>query len=158
VQIQLSLQGGLGNQLFQWALASSLSTKGAAVTLDSVRLRGVRPLALGQLARRFDSAPRWRSLVLAGVHRIGLTTGRHLPGFVVESEFGYDSDLEHRLRRWTYLMEYFQSFRYFSEISADVRRAVSAAVADDLTDRGRALRERVASHPRAVAVHVRRGD
>jgi hypothetical protein len=47
--IVLGLQGGIGNQLFEWAFAAALRASGRRVLYDAVRCRGDRPLMIGPL-------------------------------------------------------------------------------------------------------------
>jgi len=158
VEMCLSLQGGLGNQLFQWAFATSSAAAGADVTLDTVRLRGDRPLALGGLADDFARLHRWHGLLLAGIERTTRPFARAPLRTVVEEDFPFDSTLRSRLRGRVYVLGYFQSFRYFQDVSDFVRTAVRAELGSQLTPAGLALRADLESDPTSVAVHVRRGD
>ena len=53
-EIVLGVQGGLGNQLFQFAFATELARRGRRVLFDTVRCRGERPFKLEPLVSTDD--------------------------------------------------------------------------------------------------------
>src|SRR5215207_3623126 len=65
------LQGGLGNQLFQWALGTELIGRGQPVAYDVARLRGDRPLAIGPLLAGQQRVPVPVGFGLAALERAG---------------------------------------------------------------------------------------
>lgn len=157
-EIVLGLQGGVGNQLFQWAFAVALAADGRRVLFDPVRCRGDRPLELGPLlpeARRL-AAP--LGLGLAAAAKLGLLGDRSRPRLVRQRRSGYDASVLERLGGSSYLLGYFQSPRYFAEVEDEVRAGARALTEGMLTPSGRSLAERLRREPDRVAVHVRRGD
>jgi hypothetical protein len=169
--IAVRLQGGLGNQLFQYAAARSLADRlGRDLGLD---LRGFTPLGrerkdtprpylLDRYAIRARAVPTGTFLRMGfpfsrQVRRVwrGAGFGRGL--LAQEAGLNYQPDLKTRARTasFVYLDGYWQSWRYFQE-----RRA---ALLQDLTPLHKPSAVNAASLKRlarenAVCVHVRRGD
>lgn len=153
----LSLQGGLGNQLFQWSAATALAADGVDVRFDTVRCRGDRPLAITALLGGARRLPRSVGYSLAAAERWGMLGRLGLPSLVTEHGPRFDADLRDRLSHRSYLLGYFQSPRYFDSVADTVRHRIVADLRARLTDAGDA---RLTELQRidAVAVHVRRGD
>ncbi len=154
----LAIQGGLGNQLFQWALGTSLRRRGIVVHVDTSRCRGDRPLAIDPLLDGWPRSPR-----TVGLWRIALHKARLLGRFgtlpvIEETGMRFDPDLQRRAAAGGMLLGYFQSPRYFEDVASEVRGAVRGLLDAALTPSGRALAADLAQDPRSVAVHVRRGD
>ncbi|MFS0892612.1 alpha-1,2-fucosyltransferase [Microbacterium sp. 179-I 3D3 NHS] len=156
--IVLTLQGGLGNQLFEWAFAHALAAEGRTVVFDRVRLRGERPYALGGLIRPDEFLARPTGLILALATRRKMLTDTSTLRFVPQVHSGFDRTVRERLSGRSYLQGYFQSPRYFDAVADDVRVRVSAHLAGMLTPSGADLAEELRRDPTSVAVHVRRGD
>lgn len=153
----MTFQGGLGNQLFQWAFGTALRAGGRCVAADTVRCRGDRPLLVGPLLRDWPKVPRHTGLALLAAER----TQRRLPfgpARVCESGFGYDQELAERARPGTQLVGYFQSPRYFAAVADEVRRSVLTFLTGQLTPAGRELSHSLTERTDSVAIHVRRGD
>lgn len=152
--VTVALQGGLGNQLFQWAFAEALRRRGHHVQFDTLRCRGDRPLSIEPLLDGIAIASRWGAVTRLAIHRL-------LPQLLnVVSE----ADLDVRDRggalkggRPVYLIGYFQAPAYFGEVADDVRARVSAYLRTMVTDTGRDFIDG-AHESNSVAVHVRRGD
>lgn len=153
-RVILGLQGGLGNQLFQWAFATALQHEGVDVRVDTVRCRGDRPLVIGPLLGDFSRGSR-----IAGLARV--TAQRISPGVVHtlrEREFGYDEALVERARTGHHLvLGYFQSPRYFASVAGRVRASLHDFLGGQVTDAGHRFLASLDSEE-TVAVHVRRGD
>lgn len=160
--ICVRLDGGLGNQLFQYAAGRALASRhGCALLLNAGRLEGtvrkVTPRSfeldhfrhLGRLAtdaqrRSLSWLPR-----VAPISRWFSTWSAY-----VERGPGYNERFA-RLPDQTYLVGYWQSHRYFShiaqQIAADLMPAKPLSVASEAV-------ARAAAQEVSVAVHVRRGD
>ena len=162
----ISIQGGLGNQLFAWAFAHALKSRGSTVILDTVRCRGNRPLEIGALvgARQRLVKPLGYAAVLA--HKGGfLPTGRTWgPSWRLAQEpgFAFDQDFVDGLldpcQGSNYVLGYFQSPKYFAGYEDQVGSAVRGLLRGMLTEEGRKTADKLAEDPNSVAVHVRRGD
>ena len=163
--ITVSLAGGLGNQMFQYAAARRLALKhGTRVRLDVswYRKRRVpdRPFELGAfsledvvLADRSNLAFRVR----VSLQRALQESGEPAPFLYVEKDPSF-SERVLDLPNGSMLVGYFQSEKYF----ADIRDRICA----EFRPKDAALVERVMSQIKAyrqsgralVSVHVRRGD
>ena len=162
----LSIRGGLGNQLFEWAFAHSLASRGSRVVLDTVRCRDNRPLEIGGLLRAHETLARPLGYAAALAQKAGILSHRrpwtspwHL---AQEPGFAFDPDFVEGLltpgRRSNYVLGYFQSPKYFAGYETQVRSAVSELLRGMLTESGRRTADRLADSVDSVAVHVRRGD
>lgn len=176
----LALQGGLGNQLYQWAFGTALRAAGVPLAVDVTRCRGHRPLAIEPLIRDWPRVPRVVGLPLAALTR-GRSTLRRPVRLVRDDALAggeYDDALvaaivsggSHRPQPpgqarpglagpapW-YLLGYFQSPRYFQEVRAQVTEQATAFVRSQLTPEGEQLYREWAGREDSVAIHVRRGD
>lgn len=157
-EIVLGLQGGIGNQLFQWAFATALGASGRRVLFDPIRCRGDRPLMIGSLLPEAERLAAPVGLALAGVTKAGLLSERSRLRLVRQRRSGYDPSVIERLGGTSYLIGSFQSERYFVDVEHEVRESVHALLDGMLTPTGRRLADRLRADPHRVAVHVRRGD
>lgn len=159
-EVVLSLQGGLGNQLFQWALAQSLTAQGRQVLFDRVRCRGDRPFALDGLIPPDRVVSRFSGLALVAADKARiLGSNRRYPlRRVKQQHAGFDATVRPRLGGTCYLTGYFQSPHYFTDVSETVRERARTHLTSFLTRDGAALADELAGDPASVAVHVRRGD
>jgi len=157
-EIVLGLQGGIGNQLFEWAFATALRASGRRVLFDAVRCRGDRPLMIGPLLRAAERLAAPVGYALVGAAKAGLVSDRSRLRLVRQRRSGYDPSVIDRLGGTSYLLGYFQSTRYFREVEPDVREAARELLHGMLTPSGRRLAEELRADPDRVAVHVRRGD
>jgi hypothetical protein len=163
--IIVRLQGGLGNQMFQFAAAYALSRRlGTECRADlSAFRKNIRTYQLDcfigapVIARPGDLPLRSR-LAAAGVPylistKIGAIFG-DMTGFHEQYAFVFDarfSDIPDN----SYVEGYFQSEKYFCGVAADVRRLFRFRSDPDPTNE-KLLDEICRSL--AVSVHVRRGD
>lgn len=152
------LRGGLGNQLFQWALALELQHRGRPVVLDTRRTRSERGLAI-QLVDNTIPRSTWPSLGwrVRGLLPFDMTAmGYRL---VEEPSFRFwPGALEEALPQRVLLHGYWQSQCYFSSVHQTVRQRVSEAARQALTERGLGLLREIQSTEHPVSVHLRRGD
>lgn len=174
----VSLCGGLGNQLFQYAAAQSVAFRHSASLLLDVswfegKQLGIAPgiarrrFELGQLrisgVRASDRAARAaarRVWVVSLLRRARLEIlGRLLPGprVFLERSLSFDQN-------WTKIIPpvqlagYFQSERYFSSISAVLRHELQAVDSDIEARKDRIIAKARSDCAHLVGVHVRRGD
>lgn len=158
--ILVSVFGGLGNQMFQYAAARALSLRsGQPLVLDLRHYAGPREhgYALdafsiaGRLGRPEELPPRPRHEPLRALGR--RFAGRSLPRWQ-EREPGFAAEVT-RLRGPVWLHGYFQSERYFADHAPAIRTEFTPRAAPDAANAA-LLGEITAST--SVSVHVRRGD
>ena len=160
--ICIRLEGGLGNQLFQYAAGRALAVRhSAALLLDTTKFsqkkRGVtsRVLNLNHFSHvaRIATNREMRFLpwlshlpVLSGMVSSWNTYLENGPGF----DAGFLS-----LPDQSYLVGYWQSFRYFENIAPQLIGEFEPV--ERLSPANEALLDKVGAE-KSVAVHVRRGD
>lgn len=170
--ITMSLMGGLGNQLFQFATGLQIARlAGTQLVLDiawfTQRLRRdnglvLRPFELRDVARGIEILPPPRAGVASNSRHARDVLLRRLPflavgplsRFVVESRSDFDPQIL-MAPPGAHLSGYFASWRYFTDVSDEVRSRVNSSVVDTewVSERVEASRK-----DGAIALHVRRGD
>lgn len=160
------IEGGLGNQLFQYAAARSLADRlGCELLLDLRGLaeNGDRPYQLDQFKIRgsiaddqtLASLPSSRS---SRASRIRSRIAQCLPAFCSypvfwPGDFSYDRRFE-RISQPVFLVGYWQTEKYFawnrSRLLQDLQLVAAAPAQEKLLERMRTSN--------SVALHVRRGD
>jgi hypothetical protein len=167
------LRGGLGNQMFQYALAASLAKKnGVGLALDTVFLgdRFPRPnftyrtfdldvfqmdlplTRLSRVARAMPVPGLWLGLDLAGI------TARRIAGiekFVSENSDAFDPAVPALKGKNILLFGSWQCERYFADHAEEVRAAFR--LKHPFQGEALSLRERILGS-NAVSLHVRRTD
>jgi len=164
--IIVRLNGGLGNQLFQYAAGLGVANKlGCNLTLDVSRLEnpgpGITPrqFELGFLTKtpkivRVPEPPAFLNKIANSRHGWLANTSQRLSKQFFEQGRRYDPRIE-KISRGTVLNGYFQSPRYF--------QGVELQLVDELLDSSDSTRwfeemKQQISSPSSVAIHVRRGD
>ncbi len=156
-RITVVLNGGLGNQMFQYAAGRALSYRtGTALELDLRQLRknGRRPYGLAD----FALPPKTRLLADGPPARLPSSIRRLLPWtkrFFRESGFAYDTRFS-GLQAPLTLIGYFQSERYFSEAADSLR--VELRPRRELVPAIDALAAELLPPGPRISLHVRRGD
>lgn len=158
--VVVELLGGLGNQMFQYATALAVGRRaGLPVRVDTRRLveDPKRELEIDAFpACRIREAGRWERLP-GDLRRPTLARWARVAGApapLVERGDGFDPRVV-AARSGVYLRGYWQCERYFDDCEALVRATFSTErlPSPRVREGGSRLRD-----PRAVAVHVRRGD
>ena len=158
--------GGLGNQMFQYALGRRLADERAApLQMDLSYFEAQRDNGLDTV--RTYALDGWRVRAAIASHREGHFRAsscrrprlrRHAPWLfppvVVEEGLGFDPRIL-RVPRSTYLSGYWQSEKYFIRIRRVLLEDFSLSKPPCTHVAGLAEHAR---HPGAVAVHVRRAD
>lgn len=161
-----ALCGGIGNQMFQYAAGRRLAERrGVALKLCFVSYRGNTPreyeLGVFNIREEFASDDEVASLTLSqtGLARkvIGRISGKaqEIPAtYVKEKYFHFDPSILD-LKGSVYLEGYWQSEKYFSDISQIIRKEFEIRHSPD--DRNRLIAESIVACESA-SIHVRRGD
>lgn len=169
-EVIVSVYGGLGNQMFQYATGTALAQKNQAkLVLDlswfaSLRPPGITPwnFSLDKFPRTvFSTAIRGSDLFLdrtslrniAAKAKGKLRRIRNGQSILVERHFHYDASVL-QASHGTWLMGYWQSPKYFQNVADTIREqfgwaplsAASERISDEITQRN------------SVCLHVRRGD
>jgi Glycosyl transferase family 11 len=172
--ITVSLIGGLGNQMFQYAAGKALAMRHdvpLALDVSGFRNYALRPFLLDRLAvpeavtlvqaepaqkpeANFERA-KWKGRIDRLLGKAGLPKLSRSPNEYREPHFHYDPAFE-ALGPQTALFGYFQSERYFSSIAGDLRDWF--AVREPLGDAAAAALKRIEASRLPVSLHVRRGD
>lgn len=160
--------GGLGNQMFQYALGRSLAlTVGSELRLDIAGFHGYGLHQGYELDRFFDlpahvasdadvrSVLGWRGyLPFRNLLRHRYLSALRSARFVVEPTFHYWTDILNA-KGDCYLVGYWQSEKYFSNIRNVIRSEFTYS--SELAGKNAELALRI-SDCNAVSLHVRRGD
>lgn len=166
--IYVSVFGGLGNQMFQFAAAYALAkTKNTKVGINLDRINAVN----------YDKNFTQREFELANVFRIErfefvdsnsfnyiITNNRNLFNrikrklkqavYYREKGLNYQESI-HEVGSETYLEGYFQSYRYFDFCLSDIQKIFKFR--NQFNSKTTELIKKI-EHHNSVAVHVRRGD
>lgn len=163
--IILQLSGGLGNQMFEYALYLSLRAKGKHVKIDDVsdyRTPDRRPVQLSVFDADYERASedeviRYTDSSLSPLSRIRRKLTGRKSLLYRERDMEYDETVFERDP--VYLTGFFQSEKYFADVKEEVRRRLtfSERVKAGLPESGREILTRIEAGP-SVSVHVRRGD
>jgi hypothetical protein len=170
--VAVRLQGGLGNQLFQYAAARHLAqAHGTTLALDVTSLAGrLVSAGSGQPQRQFElNALRtkgaiWRLPTKPLATRIGIKVSERLPsrlapwfGVFREHHFHFSRTF-FNLPSDIYLIGYFQSERYFSAVAETIREELQPCD-ERLLHQAQLDIARVRRPDRClVSVHLRRTD
>lgn len=160
--IFVRLEGGLGNQLFQYAAARRLATRhGTSLRLDAStylsKQRRITPRGLELRHFRIEADVTTEKCLRC------LPLARRFPGLwsrltglsiYIEQGLQFNPHFD-TLPDNTYLIGYWQSHRYFADIAPTLARELEGAQALSATNIG--LADRAMTEP-SVAIHVRRGD
>jgi hypothetical protein len=163
--IVTELNGGLGNQLFQYAIGLALASKrSTTLRLDTSPFKDypLRSFALGQFAITAKELTSWerralkiKPTLLNGASRlIGRVLGRESMYLVQEKAFAFDPSVLDS-PAMCYLRGYWQSPKYFAEIESQIREEFTVRV--PLSGKNLEIAEKIAACA-AVSLHVRRGD
>ena len=172
--ITVSLIGGLGNQMFQYAAGKALAERhGVPLALDISGFRdyALRPFLLDRLlvpeaiaSVQAEAAERpevnftrakWKARIDRLLGKAGLPKLASSPNEYREPHFHYDPAFEALGPRIS-LFGYFQSERYFNSIAGNLRYWFSPR--EPLGDAAMAALKRIEASRLPVSVHVRRGD
>ena len=158
-RVFVQLQGGLGNQLFQYAAGRGVAIRNGSELLLDIRGYGTnrhRQYSLdhfgikARIASVSELPPPYTSRLR---YKVWKRFGRH-PRYVRERGLALDTDVL-TLGPECYLHGYFPSEGYFADVADQLRSELAFNDAPD--SQGREMLNRIAGE-NAVALHVRRGD
>ncbi len=173
--ITISVMGGLGNQMFQYAAAKALAARhGVGVAIDVTPLRGdgLRSYLLDRLRipevviaddapgpRRKSAAMlwalKWRNRAERVFRRLGVRLAPQRPATFAEKHAHFDPEF-FRQGPTIRLYGYFQSELYFADIADQIRALFQPR--DPLGPQAQATADLIARSALPVSVHIRRGD
>lgn len=165
----IRMTGGMGNQMFQYALYLKLCSLGRTVKFDDISeydRPGVRPIMLWAFDIDYPRATREEiNEITDGFMKFSDRVRRKLFGRRSKEYYEKSCNFDEQvlIREPAYLTGYFQSEKYFKDIDKQVRTAFTFSEniwqgADDpLKGRMEEYLKRIQSTV-SVAVHIRRGD
>jgi hypothetical protein len=167
--IIIQMSGGLGNQMFQYALYMKLTAMGREVKFDDIteyRHDDARPIMLSVFGIDYPRAT-WDEIIALtdGSLKISQRVRRRLFGRKSLELREKDVNFDPNLLEYdpAYLTGYFQSWKYFADIAAEVRKAftfpdrAAMNLPADL-DQRIGTHQYMIKHTESVSVHIRRGD
>lgn len=166
----IRMTGGLGNQMFQYALYLKLKTLGRQVKMDDVteyENRIARPLMLWCFDLSYPRASREEINQLTdGFMKLSHRVRRKLFGrkSLEYQEQSCNFDEEILNRDPAYLTGYFQSERYFKDIEKQIREAfrfsdkIWQGLEDGTVEKLKDVQNKIDRSEAAVSIHIRRGD
>lgn len=167
----IRMTGGLGNQMFQYALYLKLKSQGKEVKFDDqteYEEEEARPILLWAFGIDYLPASKDEiNEVTDGVMKLSHRVRRKLFGrkSMEYHEKSCNFDEQVLLREPAYLTGYFQSEKYFADIEEQVRGAfqfsdrIWSGLSDDLIQAVKSYQNKIEmKNKTAVSVHIRRGD
>ena len=165
--IIIKLQGGLGNQMFQYGLASILAKKNNSQVLVDLCFFDQTEKRLGHTPRNFELAVFNNSYIpalaadllffkqLSVVNMMKRKLGLNYPKLYDETSFGFCGKV-FLIKTPVYLRGYFQSYRYFIGYESFLKGLFSFPV-DKLDSTNKKLLIDIKGL-NTIAIHIRRGD
>lgn len=174
--IIVKMMGGLGNQMFQWALGRALSIKNSAeFKVDVYFLIDRQPkrnftfrtfdLDIFKLVPEFATKDEISNYGLPKFGRYGAFLKHMMQmwrrninpnsyNYLIQTKFEYDEQIDNAPVN-SYLEGYFQTERYFKPYESIIRKDFEFK--NELTD-GALEMSKIISDKQSVAIHIRRGD
>jgi hypothetical protein len=155
--LKVQLVGGLGNQLFQWATSTSIASKKKLNLIgDPSFLReGKSPLIELNLINEDLFSRNWIPSGIRGSEFHRKYINRFVNNLVHEGElFKYDPSLHH-LKENSTIRGFFQSWKYFDDISDEIKFKLHASFKDKCMFGESGLDFK---GEQTIAIHIRRGD
>jgi len=160
--IVIKIQGGIGNQLFQFALALALkkSNPEKKVRIDMTFYKyqdtEITKRKLYLKAFAIDEFEIHENTKLNLFFKIkNRLVSLRKKNIVTEKTKSYDSDIFH-IKDPVYLSGYFQSYKYFENVNEVLRQQL--VLNSDLTDKSNLYKQIIFSKPISISIHIRRGD
>jgi len=163
----IQLQGGLGNQMFQYAFASIIAKKNNTTVLIDDNFFNRVEKTPGFTPRKFELASFSNQYTMASnkdvnsfyhllkIHKLKRKLGLNYPKIYVEPSFDFQKDAL-SIKSPVYLKGYFQSYKYFIGYEGFIRQLFSFPV-DSLDEINKELLITL-KNTNSIAIHIRRGD
>lgn len=159
----VKISGGLGNQMFQYALVLSLRNKGNIVKLDISKYKYLKAHNNYELDRVFGISEKFASekevkklgyLKENGIYRFLLNSRFRKKSYFRERNMKYDSNVFDMDSK--YLSGYWQNERYFKHIKDKIIEVYNL---DQINDKNYEYwKDKIERSQNSVSVHIRRGD
>ncbi len=160
--IIIQLAGGLGNQMFQYALYTQLHSMGKSVKMDVISAYEndmQRMPSLEKIGVTYDIATKHEIDVLRdSLPDVYHKVKRRLCGRRMRAYFEEDKTFQSKIFDWDdmYLEGYWQSEKYFAGVKDEVKRAFDLSARQLSGKAGEYLEQiRLCN---SVSLHIRRGD
>lgn len=161
--IIVRLDGGLGNQMFQYAIGRAVALRhGTTLRFDLQAVAADTKRAYGLPVWRIagDPASRLDVLRMRALNKVSRSLRPSAPYYrhpvIFERDFSFDRNLL-EAKRDCWLFGYWQSEKYFDAVAGQVRADFTPASELSITSRA-VEREILASGNSSVFLHIRRGD
>ncbi len=163
--IIVKLQGGLGNQMFQYAAARSLTEKGENVNLDVQFFKHTKSTETFT-ARQYELDV-FTNLKTCKANNslLKMFTGNtvyykvlrwfYKPVFIQQKENEFIQLTDLPASKYKYLNGYFQSEKYFKHIRNQLLKEFTFP---ELDEKNAATRKQITGTENSVSIHIRRGD
>lgn len=162
----IRMSGGIGNQMFQYALYLKLTSMGKEVKFDDVteyKLDNARPIMLSVFGIEYPKASEEEIIAITDAS-MALMSRLRRKMFGRESgeyhEASTDYDPQVLVRENAYLCGCFQSEKYFKDIEQTVREAFrfrNVTIPVGIQKQIKEYEKQIAES-QSVAIHIRRGD
>jgi hypothetical protein len=161
------MDGGLGNQMFQYAMASILAQKNKDSVLIDISFFDQIEKRLGHTPRKFELdifnntytfATKTDILFfkqLSIFNKIKRDLGFNYPKMYKEASFSFDEKVL-SLKSPAYILGFFQSYKYFIGYENLIQKLFVFPI-DKIDDSNRKIINTIKS-TNAIAIHIRRGD
>lgn len=163
----VKLEGGLGNQMFQYAVATILAKKNnTGILIDNAffdqkeKKKGFTPRDFELLIFNNNYSFATKSNILSFyqlsfIDKIKKKFGISKKKVYLEKEFGFDKEIL-SLTSSIYLIGYFQSYKYFFGYESYIKKVFSFPE-EKLDKSNRDILLKI-SNTNSVSIHIRRGD
>jgi hypothetical protein len=165
--IIIKLQGGLGNQMFQFAIATILANKNNDIVLLEDSFFKRKEKMPGFTPRRFELGIFNNSYIIASssdllsfqrlsfVDKVKKKIGLNYPVIYNEFSFTFEESLLY-LKSPIYIKGYFQSYKYYLGYENMIKNIFSFPI-DTLDKKNKKIFLKIKQN-NSISIHVRRGD
>jgi hypothetical protein len=159
--IIVRIQGGLGNQLFQYASGAAVAARARLqlkVDVQWYKAHTDRQFLLDKFNTDIDIANEKEVQMAKGAHDLFIDKALRKiklrkEKFFFEKEFVFDPTVL-KINHAAYLKGYWQHFQYFEEFSDEIKRQFQLK---QLTDIARTVQMKI-DNSNSIGIHLRRGD